>query len=300
MKVAINYANDVYAKAQHTNTETAYKKAKFDKVIEYAQDDIDALFLEKHKDIFNIKTGNGLWIWKSYIIKKTLMELEYGDYLFYCDAGALFTRPIDSLIEALEKSNQDIMTFETPFVERQWTKETVIDYFNVGNRNDVLDTCQRVGGYILIKKTMKAIQFFDEYYRICDENDFLLTSDLSSKDQDKGVIAARHDQSIFSILSKKYGLVPFRDPSEYGKHPRAYKSFMDMMNPKADIQYIFNKYENSNYPQVIWGHRSGNVKKSALLLSWCRSYLPDGLMKMVSFFNIVLYRAKEAGKHETR
>ncbi len=42
----------------------------------------------------------------------------------------------------------------------------------------------------------------------------------------------RHDQSIFILLTKKCGLLGFRDPSQYG-------------NPVMDL------YPHSNYPQLI-------------------------------------------------
>lgn len=292
MKVAINYANGAYKKAQKVNTKTAYKYGKFDKVIEYSQEDINEDFLEYHRDILCNVRGNGYWIWKPYIIKDALSKLEDGDYLFYCDAGAIFVKSLDYLIKALNASGQDIMFFETPFIEWQWSKADVLEYFNVSLDSSILHSCQRLGGYILIKKTAFSVAFFDRYFDICHKEDHLLTDDLSESDKQNQVIENRHDQSILSILSKLYGLQPFRDPSEYGKHPKAYKSFMDCMNPNNKILYQFNDYTNSDYPQIIWGHRSGTVKPTALVLSWCRSFLPDWLMKSILEIAIDLHRKK--------
>ncbi len=292
MKVAINYANEGYKKAQKINTKTAYKYGKFDKVVEYSREDINKEYLELHKNILCNMRGDGYWIWKPYIIKDALSKLEEGDYLFYCDSGAIFVKSIDYLINALNDSGQDIMLFETPFIEWQWSKSDVLEYFNVSLNTSILHSCQRLGGYILIRKTKYSVTFFDRYFDICHSEDNLLTDILSESDNEKQIIENRHDQSILSILSKLYGLRPFRDPSEYGKHPKAYKSFMDYMSPDKNILYQFNDYSNSDYPQIIWGHRSGTVKPTALALSWCRSFLPDWLTKRILKLSIDLYRRK--------
>jgi hypothetical protein len=42
----------------------------------------------------------------------------------------------------------------------------------------------------------------------------------------------RHDQSIFSLLIKKYKIIPYRDPSQFGN---------------SSMEF----YKNSNYPQFI-------------------------------------------------
>jgi hypothetical protein len=42
----------------------------------------------------------------------------------------------------------------------------------------------------------------------------------------------RHDQSVFSVLSKKHGLPVFRDPSQFGNG-------------------VLDDFPNSTYPQLI-------------------------------------------------
>ena len=59
MKVLINYANDVYKKAQDWNSWTGKHIAGFDKVYAFSPNDIDKTYYETHKDILSVQRGNG-------------------------------------------------------------------------------------------------------------------------------------------------------------------------------------------------------------------------------------------------
>lgn len=93
-------------------------------MIEFSPDDIPASYKEQHVDIFSVKRGYGLWLWKPYFIVQTLKSLNEGDYLFYCDSGAYFLKPIDLLISVMEHDKQEIMCYEIPLLECQWTSES--------------------------------------------------------------------------------------------------------------------------------------------------------------------------------
>jgi len=60
----------------------------------------------------------------------------------------------------------------------------------------------------------------------------------------KEFIDHRHDQSIFSVLTKKYNLLAYRDPSQWGNEDiKTYKS-------------------TSFYPQIIVSTRQRNIPLS--------------------------------------
>lgn len=251
MIVAINYSDENFRKSQKMNTRTAYKKGKVDKVIEYSPKDIDNKFYKENEKILSQKRGGGYWLWKPYIILKTLNKLKEGDYLFYCDSGAIYVNNVQYLINDLENSGQDIMIFELPLLEKQWTKkETFIKmkcdfdiYYN---------TNQCIGGYILLKVGERSKEFIKEYLKYC-KDELLITDYLDSNiKQEETFIAHRHDQSILSLLSKKHKIDPFRDPSQYGNRPWEYRG-----NKRI---YKLNKYKNSEYPQIVLSNRKANAR----------------------------------------
>lgn len=88
-KILISYANAPYQKAQALLCKTA-KKAGFTEWIAYGPEDVDEGFRNAHSDIFSFERGDGLWLWKPYLILKTLNAVKDGNIVFYCDSGACF------------------------------------------------------------------------------------------------------------------------------------------------------------------------------------------------------------------
>ena len=232
MKVLINYGNKIFKKSQQINSQTAIKPGGFDKVISYHPEDIDESFYKKNKIILDQEKGNGYWLWKPYFIHKTLEQLQDGDYLFYCDAGSYFIRPVDPIINLCEKYNQDIICFGVGHIEKYWTKRDTFISLNCDDPK-YTETEQRLGGFVLIKKSQFSVNFINEYLKL-SQNPQLISDqpNICNLPNYPGFQQHRHDQSIFSLLTKKYNLIHFRDLSQFGNNCK-------------------NKYANSNYEQII-------------------------------------------------
>lgn len=269
MIVAINYANENFRKSQRYNTQTAYKNGKVDKVIEYSPENIDKQFYQDYKHILSQKRGGGYWLWKPYIIMKTLKELSMGDYLFYCDSGAYYVNDVRYLISDIEKSNTDIMVFELPLIEKQWTKKELFNLMECFD-NKYSESNQILAGYFLIKKSEYSIKFFERYLEYACMTD-ALNDNYDKELQCNDFIAHRHDQSLLSLLSKKENLVPFRDPSQYGDRPWEY------IGSNWLIRY--KKYNNSNYPKIVVSHRKANITKFRMAEFIKSTLLKCGLIK---------------------
>ena len=270
LKIAINYSDKKFAKSQRYNTKTAYKRGKFDKVIEYSPDNIDKEFKKKYNNILTKKRGGGYWLWKPYIIYKTMKDLTYGDYLFYCDSGVYYINSIDYLIKCLEINEQDIMIFDLPLIEKQWTK---MDAFLIMNclGAEYTDKNQRLASFFLMKKTDLTMKFLEDYlYYCCNDAIISDNENICGKDNDKYFIDHRHDQSILSLLSNKYKLKAFRDPSQFGENPQLYVEGANaiLKNKKVNSNYyvLHNEkvYVNCNYPQILVHYRGSELKKVRL------------------------------------
>ena len=183
----------------------------FDIVINYGRKDIDSNFYEKNRSIFTHKKGAGYWIWKPYIIVKTLKTLYEGDYLFYCDVDFHFVQSIDILIETLDKSNQNVMIFKHHYSlmlqEKYWTKRDLFIAMDCDNEK-YTDTHQIQGGIHLWKKSDKSIKIAEEWLELV-QNEHLLTNESSilGKPEYDGFVEHRHDQSIFSLICKRHNLI---------------------------------------------------------------------------------------------
>lgn len=245
MIVCINYADAKFQDSRSFNTKTAYEKGKADKVIEYSLKDIDDLFKEKNKSILSYKRGVGLWLWKPYIIQKTLQLVSEGDFVVYSDAGTYFVNNISWLTDVMQADNNDVMVFELPLLERQFTKKetfVLMDHHNY-NLNQIL------ASYLVFRKSAYSVDFVNEWLSFaCDERIISFNKFLPDVEEFPDFISHREDQSILSVLCHKKGINPYRDPSQYGDRPWEYANKMYKYRPHV--------FSNSPYPRIIVSTRN--------------------------------------------
>lgn len=223
MILAINYADYRYKKSQKLNTFSARYFAKVDKIICYTPEDIDQNFRNKHSHLLSQPRGAGLWLWKPYVIDKSLELIQEGDYLVYTDSGIFYCKKILPLIQKLESSGQDIMLFDLPLLEVQWTRKSVFEILDV-TIEGIGYTNQRNGAIIIIKKTIQSIRFIKTWLDLCTQPT-LLEPPVRPFDNEHFLFTEhREDQSILSLLSKKRAIKSFTDPSDFGKLPYLYLS----------------------------------------------------------------------------
>lgn len=283
-KFYITYADEKFKKQKDFALKMAKSRGNFDEIIGYSRSDIDTEFYKQNKHILEQKRGGGYWLWKPYFIVKTLDQMNDGDYLFYSDAGAFFLQSVDVLINELEKHNQNIMGFELPLMESQWTKKELFLAMEC-NAKEYSETNQIMASYILIQKTPFSVDFFNKYLKYgC--NDINITDKYDNKIiQDENFIDHRHDQSVFSLLYKKYCLKPFKDPSQFGKYPKGYSGQEGLENLMEGHSYLLNNgrifkfhFYNEKYENILYHNRSNNAMYSFLkykikvFLSICNFY----------------------------
>lgn len=227
----INYSDKNYKKSQKLNTKTAISIGGFDRVISYSLKDIDLDFYYKNRNILHESKGAGYWLWKPYFIRKTFEYIDYGDYLFYCDSGCHFIDSIDKFINSIDRK-QDIIPFELQDSEKKWTKRDTFVLMDCDNIK-FTDTKQRLASYNLWKKTPFTIKFIDEWLTYALDKRILtdIENQCNKSNYDE-FVEHRHDQSIFSLLSKKYNITAYRDPSQFGNR-------------------FIEEYPNSKYQQLI-------------------------------------------------
>lgn len=249
VKVLINFADKNYKEQQKYNTKTGYRIGKFDKVIEFSPDNIPESYKTAHNDIFSVSRGYGLWLWKPYFILETLKKLNDGDYLFYCDSGAYFMESVDLLIAVMERDKQEVMCYEIPLLECQWTSKTCSDGMNCFDEKYLL-TPQRCASYMLIKKSAFSMDVISSYLKYCENYELLSGGDLGNM-----CLAHREDQSIWSLVTKQYGIKAYRDPSQYGFLPGSYIRYG--MRIKGLALAGYTDQCKASYPCVLYLYRKG-------------------------------------------
>jgi hypothetical protein len=269
----ISYADGIFTKKQKRLTRSLKLIDISYKITEYSPKNIDDEFKEKYKYILDQPRGSGYWLWKPYFILKHLLKMNDGEYLFYIDSGTLVVNKLEKLIKSLELQNQEIMGFELPLIERQWTKKETITIMDCENTT-YLDSNQILSSFILIKKTNKSINFFNDFLNYATDYKNITDYKSSLIMQDSSFIDHRHDQSIFSLLYKKYEFVTFRDPSQFGYLPEKYSGLERFTFEKNVIYSLSNSrlfrvntFNNSKYPLIFL-----HIRKSRLFGAIFRIY----------------------------
>ena len=190
--------------------EQAKSMSLFEETILYTGEDLknDVDFWERHGDFINKNSrGYGYWLWKPYIIQQTMNKMKNGDILLYLDCGceiAVAERAsLVNDIEFLKQSNKCIMGTPT-CIERDWNKMDLILKLEM-NCDKYLNTEQRQGGTQLILVCDESRELVNNWYDLtCD---YHMIDDSPSVNKNLDCFREhRHDQSIFSLLTKKYDL----------------------------------------------------------------------------------------------
>jgi hypothetical protein len=201
----ISYGNDRYRKARKRIRYEAYRFG-FQNVSVYRPADLPQTFQRKFADMLELPRGGGYWVWKICIIHESLLRMKEGEILVYCDSGCTINAGgRKRFIEYLDIVLQDpsgILSFgfNQMLKEKCWTIREL--YEAVGCAVD--ESPQLVGGILLLRKNATVMKMIDEADRIIGENPLLIT-DHYNKNQESYFIDNRHDQSLLSLLRKKYG-----------------------------------------------------------------------------------------------
>ena len=237
--VCISYADKGYENSKKSLKESALKVGGITTVKQYTFNDIDQKFKDENKEILSMKRGAGYWLWKPYLILKTLNEMNNNDILIYCDTAMNFVSSIKTYIEKMSGS---FMLFQhgTNYIEKNFTKGDIFQHFNVLDNKDITDTIQLDASHSIWKKDDNSIKFVTEWLELC-KNKQLLTDVPSITPNLDGFSENRHDQSILSVLAKvkknEYNIQIEISATDYGES---------------------NDRRNKDLPQLLNHHRNRN------------------------------------------
>lgn len=176
-------------------------------------------FWKKHENfIINNPRGYGYWIWKPYLVLKTLETMNENDILVYADAGCSLNNNginrLNEYFEIVKNSNYGILSFELlGLKEKTYTKMDIFHELEM-ETHEYLNSNQIMATIFILKKCDHTIKIINEWYKfVCIYN--LVDDSQSSIKNDENFIDNRHDQSIFSLIRKKYGTEIISDETYY-------------------------------------------------------------------------------------
>lgn len=267
-KCFVTFSNADYKKARDFNIWTAKHIAKFDACFSLGPEDMDDNFKSKNSKILSYKTGAGLWLWKPWAFKHVLDKIDDGDYLFYTDAACFWVNNIDHIIK---KMDQDVWICDNSLIEEQFTKPKLFE--NLQCDNDLYrKSRQRPAIFLGVRKSKFSCKIIDEWLSNCEQEENMTPFSFRDLDlNDIGFIAHRMDQSVLSLITKKYGIKASLCPSLSGRYPE-FERF-----PNATFMPTVHDFV---YPICVIHHRQREVSFLLLLKQLIMLVCPYCFMKI--------------------
>lgn len=207
-KVLITFATDSY---ENKRSETKKSCSNFvNTMIDYSPNNIDEKFIKKNKDIFSEPRGYGYWIWKPYIILKTLESVNDSSMVIYCDCGDTFTHNIVSIAETY--MDEGVMLVESNHKNYKFTKSDCFVLMDC-NKPEYWESNQIYASISFWGKTNKSLSLLKEWLDLCKNYQIISDSPSLLSINHKDFKDHRHDQSILTNLAIKNNIATRKEKS---------------------------------------------------------------------------------------
>ena len=171
--------------------------------------------------------GLGRWAWKPFIVSEQLKKIPEGELLLYIDAGCHLNWNLNSMRRFLqycsEAEKYGFLAMQL-YPNEGGTGDLFEYNFNsIDNREKIepseeaWKSCQIQATLMFLKNDRKTRDFVDEWLSLASESNFMRLDETKIQKKDKDFKAYRWDQSIFSLLCKKYKLNCIFDETWWGE-----------------------------------------------------------------------------------
>lgn len=198
--VLVSYADgsQIFFQNQNALVQSAADKG-FDEIYQFKRSSIDKSFWEQNESILKQPRGAGFWIWKPYLILRTMQRLPEDSIIVYADGAVVFTKPIGALLKLLQ--NSDIIFGEDGRILSEQLKKEAYDAFGVALSPQVLGSKVPQADFIIVKNTVGAKQFIQKWLQLCTKEDALTDSPFDPKNQSPDFGWHSADQAILGVLT---------------------------------------------------------------------------------------------------
>lgn len=209
----VTYGNDAFIKSRIRIIKEAKVLHIFDYIIletdKTIADDTEfktCLNDPEFEKVYNQPRGGGYWIWKPYIVYKTLQKMEMGDILVFCDAGCVIPfnhdtkQQLENSFDDLRRGTYHMKLNEYGDNEKTWSKGDVLKYYNVYDDDKILDKAHLESGRIILIKNQNTMNIINKWWTVAKNRPHLFDDSPSSVSNKQEYREHRNDQSHISIL----------------------------------------------------------------------------------------------------
>jgi hypothetical protein len=222
----------------------------FFQIYTYTEQDLqkDSIFWSQHGSfLLHHKRGYGYWLWKPYLLQQTIQTLHDNDILIYMDAGCTINPQgiprFQEYLQILHSSPFGMIAFQlsSTLQEISYTKRTLLENMKITSEDKY--SGQFMATVIMIRKTSYTVTFLKEWYTLATNYENLDDTKHSTLPEYTEFRDHRHDQSIYSLLIKRYLQKQRKNSTEHAP----------ICLP--DETFFFPHWYTSGIPYPIWATR---------------------------------------------
>ncbi len=238
----ISYGDKNFVQSKKRILYEAKSSMWFDNIKIFSKNSLSRDFCKKFSSILSEPRGGGYWVWKLDVLEQAFKSCCLGDIVVYCDAGChvnhLGSQRFQEYIEMIYASDYGFLSFQLTHPEKNYTTKECFEHFQVPVESEISTSGQILSGIIIAKKCLDSISLLEEFRAALLKKPLIIT-DHYNYSQDKEFLDHRHDQSILSILRKKYGSVLIPDETWFPEF-----AFHNATNKSPTLTHILTKTFN--------------------------------------------------------
>lgn len=184
----------------------------------------DHIYMWEHPGHKGQRWGFGWYCWKSYAILHVMQHYPAGTVICYLDADTFPIADFSMLFDACVREHGFFCFAAEGCRDRQWVKRDVWEAVYPQSRLEAtgaaidLDSQHATARFMLFEKGKNGVKMFLEEWQDLCTTKWLATRDPSiSGPEFPGFEENRGDQSIFSLLTHRYGIPLHREADGFGE-----------------------------------------------------------------------------------
>jgi len=168
----------------------------------FTADDLPASFIDYAS---RYRRGFGYWIWKPWIVRRTLGILRPNDVVLYCDGRCGMANKggtIRWFDEFLQRTEFDVAAWQMRFVEKHWTTADLLSRVSSQYTAAARETGQFAATFHAWRVNGRSMRLASLWLEFMARNPALCRDEPSRLPNDAEFKENRHDQSVFSLTLK--------------------------------------------------------------------------------------------------
>ncbi|MBR6868964.1 MAG: hypothetical protein IKM93_04025 [Bacteroidales bacterium] len=211
--VFVSYANEAMAYSLKRIGRQARRLKIFDEIILYTPDDLSEEL--RNHPLMQYSRGGGYWVWKPWLIQKTLNEHNPGDIVIYVDAGSTLRKSPEWTRLFSMMDRYDTLCFQYAETVPQfarwgnactrikyWTKKSALAYLdNYFQDTGYRENCKIMGGLLFMKNPDNSL--LRQWLHISLNHPELIVDPTEEErnNQEPGFAYHKHEQSFLTALA---------------------------------------------------------------------------------------------------